>query len=312
MHLLLALVSFVLLNVAPVDTPRPVVQDAPPTVNVAYGDLPAQRSNIYLPATETGPVPVVVLIHGTGVSKNYFTDTGVTQALTANNYAAVSIGYRLPTPGNLMATAYDMACALAWVHTAAETYNFDSSRIVLFGHSRGASVAALAAMLDDWTPLFPECDHTLPEDNGIRGAVVYGGSFGSPSVSFSEPTFLNAFMALSGMGRGQLTSILDELSAVPYTSWRPGTGLSERAQQFAEYLPLAWLDADDPPFLIVHGEQDNLIPVAESEVFAQLLEEAGAPGQLVILPGQYHRINIEALSEPLFDFLATVTATEPA
>lgn len=286
----------------------PVTVAALPTTDIPYGKQPENLLDVYLPEG-SGPFPVVLLLHGTDMNKNYFVDTLTTADLVQNGYAAVSIHYRAPTMDAPSAPTQDATCAMAWIYANSQLYPFDTQNIILLGHSRGASLAALMTTLDDLRPMLDGCAYTMPVANGIRAAVTYGGSYATPEVSFSDPTFLNALKKMAGLNDEQAKQVLDALAAIPPAQWRTATDLPEVARVLGPHLPLAWLDGSEAPFLVVHGEVDEIAPAAEAEVFAADLQKAGVRATLAILPGMYHRLNQEALHEPLFKFLAEVTAT---
>lgn len=292
----------------------PVMQDAGavplPVTDVAYGDGANNLLNVYLP-DGPGPFPVVLLFHGTDVSKDYFAGTLTTDDLIANGYAAVSADYRVPTPADPFGAINDAACALAWIYASGDTYPFDTRHVIVLGHSRGAAMAALLGVRDDLTPLLDGCAYTLPSANPVTAVVTYGGNYASQEVSFTDPMFMEALRRMAGMSDEQMQALLAALAAVPPADWRSSPQLPEAVRQFAAFLPLAWLDGSEPPFLVVHGEIDEFAPAAEARVFAQALEAVGVPVTLAVLPGQYHRINQEALHEPLLAFLDQVINAWP-
>ena len=49
--------------------------------------------------------------------------------------------------------------------------------------------------------------------------------------------------------------------------------------------PLTYIDKDDPPFLIMHGDNDQLVPLGQSEILADALKKAGVDVTLKVLPG---------------------------
>jgi dipeptidyl aminopeptidase/acylaminoacyl peptidase len=113
---------------------------------------------------------------------------------------------------------------------------------------------------------------------------------------------------VAGLSDEELQSWFDILSAIPPTQWRNAPDIPEPIRGFASFLPLAWLDGSEAPFLVVHGAIDEIAPAAEAQVFAAALQAAGVPTTLAILPDMYHRLNQEALHDPLFAFLADVTS----
>lgn len=283
-------------------------QESPPqTTNIAYASGPDNILDVYLPAQGSGPFPVVMLIHGTEVNKDYFTGTNTVQDLVAQGYAAVSIHYAEPTPTNPNSVMDDAACALAWIHNSSRTYPFDTSNVVVLGHSRGAAMAILLAVIDEPGLLLGNCEYRLPDANWVKGAVGYGGSYAVPAVSFANPNFQKTLQDSVGMTAEQIQALETVLSTVPPEEWRSSPQMPEPLRLLANFLPLAWLDGSEPPILLVHGENDERTPVIESQAFANILAAKGVPLTLVIIPGAFHRLNQDALHDALFTFLDTVT-----
>jgi dipeptidyl aminopeptidase/acylaminoacyl peptidase len=56
----------------------------------------------------------------------------------------------------------------------------------------------------------------------------------------------------------------------------------------ARYSPLTYLTPDDPPFLLVHGAEDETVPVDQSRRFATALENAGVPERLIVVAHARH------------------------
>jgi acetyl esterase/lipase len=71
------------------------------------------------------------------------------------------------------AQVQDAFCALAWVHTNADTYGFDTGRIVALGLVSGGNLAAMLGVVDDPPPYIEGCLHELPEENWIQGVATF-------------------------------------------------------------------------------------------------------------------------------------------
>ena len=127
-------------TLTPAPTNTPVPPTAPPSTatpqpikNISYN--PDWVLDVHLPEAADGPFPTLLLLHGTSQKKSslyplaaYFTERG---------YAAVSANWMTEVyfpDGSMYPNAF---CALAWIHTNAETYGFDPQRVVVFGHSAG-------------------------------------------------------------------------------------------------------------------------------------------------------------------------------
>lgn len=125
------------------DTEAPEV---PAPQVLAYGLDPAQTLNLWLPARRTGPVPLVVFVHGGGWKRGSADNaTGKWKAAhyPAEGYAFASIDYRLVPGASVEQEAEDVAAALKALIDQADALGIDPARIVLMGHSAGAHLVAL-------------------------------------------------------------------------------------------------------------------------------------------------------------------------
>ena len=110
---------------------------------VAFGDDPAQRYDLFMPRTNA-PVPLIVFVHGGGWSIGD-KRSGLGEKATHFNalgYAVASINYRLVPQGTVEQQAADVAAAVASLR---KQPGIDGSRVVVMGHSAGAHLAALVA-----------------------------------------------------------------------------------------------------------------------------------------------------------------------
>ncbi|GAA4455810.1 hypothetical protein GCM10023189_24110 [Nibrella saemangeumensis] len=57
---------------------------------------------------------------------------------------------------------------------------------------------------------------------------------------------------------------------------------------YQEAFPLYYVTSDDPPFLLIHGDADETVPIKNSEVMEQALRKAGVPVKLISVPGGKH------------------------
>ena len=67
-----------------------------------------------------------------------------------------------------------------------------------------------------------------------------------------------------------------------------GGPIQENKDKCALANPMTYIDSNDPPFLIFHGDKDPLVPFCESEMFFKALQEAKVPGQYFLVPGAQH------------------------
>jgi acetyl esterase/lipase len=115
--------------------------------DLAYGDLPRQRLDVYVPDELAGPAPIVVFFYGGGWesgSKGEFRFVG--QALAARGFVTVIPDYRLYPEVRFPTFVEDGAAAVAWVQRNIGRFGGEPRQIHLMGHSAGAHIAALLAL----------------------------------------------------------------------------------------------------------------------------------------------------------------------
>jgi acetyl esterase/lipase len=220
--------------------------------DVPYGDAGGEKLllDLYLPA-ESGsrPRPAIVLIHGGGwVDADKSTMRGMGNFLARSGFVAASVDYRLlhGNENRWPAQLDDVQRAVRWLRANSGKYNIDPNHIGAFGHSAGAQLAALLGM-------------EQTRDNTDRALAKYSSRV-QAVVDVSGPSdFLkdhdpdgDAFLAVF------LGGTYDKVPDV----WRDASPVSHVAKS-------------DAPFLIVHGTQDQSVPIAQAQELYEKLKQAG-------------------------------------
>ena len=123
----------------------PLLNIRPSYEDVAYTPTPGtQKLDLYLPAGK-GPFPVVVNIHGGGFKNGdkSLVDLLVAKPLLAHGYAIASIDYRMSAEAKFPAAVLDAKAAVRYLRANAAKYNLNPNKIVPFGQSAGANIAAM-------------------------------------------------------------------------------------------------------------------------------------------------------------------------
>jgi acetyl esterase len=148
------------------------------TLNIAYGPADAQKLDVYEPATPVTKAPVLIFIHGgafVGGSKSDYDNIGYYMA--RHGVIAVLGDYRL-APANPWPTgAQDVAGVVAWTRANVAAHGGDPSKIVLFGHSAGASHVAAYAFERRFQPA---------SGSGLAGVILGSGLY-DPSLDPITP-----------------------------------------------------------------------------------------------------------------------------
>lgn len=247
-------------------------QKAPPGVkahrDLAYvegggGGHARQRLDLYLPegapsAAAAAPLPVIVWVHGGGwQSGDRRQCPPLRQGFVGRGYAVASVGYRLSGDAPFPAQIDDVRAAVRWLRAHAREYNLDSGRVGAWGSSAGGHLVALLG--------------TGGKDPDERVQAV---------CDFFGPTDLVRMAQTPGYeSHARADSPEGRLLGGPVLENREKAGKAD---------PVALADKADPPFLIVHGDRDPVVPPDQSRLLFDALRAAGVPVRLHTLRGAGH------------------------
>lgn len=226
---------------------------------IEYGQAGNTRllMDSYVPHGE-GPFPAVVIVHGGAwiTGDRRLSVEPLFQPLSDAGFAWFSISYRLANEAMMFGAAIqDVEAAVLYIRSHASEYDVDPGRIALAGESAGAQLASMAAL--------------SPELKGMVKGVV---ALYSPS---------------------DLVSLAKTSDRVP-----PELRRAVEGTPWAEFLlgglrrlsPLYNVRPDMPPFLLIHGTADSLVPFEQSERMCARMREAGASCDVYPVKGGGHGI----------------------
>jgi acetyl esterase/lipase len=259
--------------------------------DVAYGPLPAQRLDLYLPAGPRDPRPAVLLIHGGGWSDGQRGDMkDIAVALAGQGFVAASAGYRLVDGerNRFPVQLDDVQRAVRWLRANAATLGIDPPRICALGFSAGGHLAALLGTRD----VREAVDPTLAAHSSRVGCVV--NAFGPTDLTVPFPVehgIEQRVIALIGAPR-------------------------ERAPDlFRDASPIHHLDGRSAAFLHFHGLLDPLVPVEQTRRMHAALLAAGASSTYIEFPDEGHAIaqprNVSTFVRAMLDFVAAQPPLSP-
>ena len=227
--------------------------------DIVYARPPGFRPltlDLYRPrGSARRPLPLIIYVHGGAWRGGHSRAAGafadfprVLASLAARGFVVASINYRLSGEARYPAAADDVRAAIAYLRANARRFGVEPGKVILWGSSAGAQLAALAAT---------RC-------NCVQGVVTWYGIF---DLSSLEPD-----------GRA------DSSPTAAYLGCSP----SRCAERATEASPVAHVDRSDPPFLIMHGLADRVVSPAQSQAMEGLLRRAGVPVETLYLPGIDH------------------------
>jgi acetyl esterase len=213
-----------------------------------------------------GPFPAVVLVHGGAwVTGNRTSNVyPLFQPLSDAGFAWFSISYRLAAEvarnpigaAMQMGTAEsDVRRAVAYVREHAAEYRVNPRRIALIGESAGGQLAAMAALRPD-------------ADGAVQGVVAFYTPSDLAMLARTSP------LIPDGVRDAVKGTLFDELLMAGLT----------------EFSPINAVSATAPPFLLIHGTDDNVVPIAQSQRFCDKLLQSSVACEIYTVEGGSHGI----------------------
>ncbi len=223
-------------------------------------DGEALKLDIYFPEDMSGqPLPAVIYIHGgawvTG-SKEGGSGLRDLKALVENGFIGVSIDYRLAPDYGFPAQIQDVKCAIRYIRENAEKYHVDPDRIGIIGSSAGGHLAALAGLADESCGF--DVGPYLEQSSRVQAVVdMFGPSDLTVVPEDKRELIIGVFKSLD-------------------------------TETLAWASPVTYVSPDDPPFLIIHGENDQVVSVDQSIRLYEALRQAGVEATLVVVKNAGH------------------------
>jgi len=224
--------------------------------------------DLYLPRQEPGPYRVVLFVHGGGWHSGNKQICPV-HGLLARGLAAACFNYTLSTVAHFPAQLHDVKAAARWIRDEGARHRLNPARVGVWGMSAGAHLAAMLGTTGGVARL-----------EGSSNAAV-DGSRVQAVVAWYPPT---DFLAMKEWERWpQYAEAVRLLLSLPNIA-----SLDSAPRRATAASPLTYITADDPPFLIMHGAQDRVVPVEQSRLLHRALKKKGVDSTLEVLPEANH------------------------
>ena len=226
-----------------------------------------QKLDLYVP--ETGEnLPLIIWIHGgawRGGDKTHYMPIEYLKA----GYAGASLNYRLSQHAIFPAQIEDVKAAVRWLRANAETYRLDPNRFAAWGSSAGGHLVAMLGTAGDVKEF--EVGENLEVSSRVQAVVDY----------FGPTDFLQ--MDAHRLPNGLVHDVPDSPE-----SQLVGEPIQEHQDRVARANPVTYVSKDAPPFLIVHGDKDPLVPYQQSVLLNDALKKVGVPVTFYKVEGGGH------------------------
>lgn len=269
---------------ADLDTSRPTSDRIPPVckalwhrrhvyrTSVRYGHAVGQVLDVWrrtdLPA---GPAPVMIFVpggawvHGSRILQGY----ALMSHLAERGWVCLSIDYRVSPHHRWPQHIIDVKTAVAWARANVDNFGGDRNFIAIAGCSAGGHLAALAGLTAD----DPEFHDALPQgcDTSVDAVVAIYGRYDWEDRSTAE--------------RARFVDFLERVVVNRRIDWHP--------EVFRAASPIARVRPESPPFLVIHGSADTVIPVGQAHSFVERLQSvSGSVVGYLELPGAGHGFDL--------------------
>ncbi|CAN0599507.1 unnamed protein product, partial [Ectocarpus sp. 12 AP-2014] len=232
--------------------------------NIAYNNdtLAKHLLDIYLQPNVKGKVPLIVFIHGGGwIGNDKYADIGYMKNTVAeiikSGYALASIDYRFATQAIFPAQIQDCNRAVSFLYDNAEKYGLDTERFALMGFSAGGHLASLQGLSDN-----NQIDDFFMRDTSRDFSF-------KAVVDFYGPSELILFPGANDPKSPEGLLI--------------GAAPLDRPDLAKNASPTNYVDENDPPFLMIHGEKDDLVSPRHSQLLSAWLNAKGVENELIIV-----------------------------
>jgi acetyl esterase/lipase len=240
--------------------------------------------DLYRPERVSGPLPVIIWIHG-GSWYSGRKERCPAVRIVDEGYALASIDYRLTEVAPFPAQIEDCKAAVRWLRANAAKYNLDPDRIGVWGFSAGGHLAAL-----------------LGTSGGVS-ELEGGGDNLNVSSRVQAVLAVSAPVDFLRLYQDALTTPTEETPKVVTAIKMLMDGpIEEHKTTAIEASPLHYVSKDDPPFLIICGEEDRTVPVTQCQLLAEALKRAGVETTLEIANGRGHGVGGPAFDPVIKSF----------
>jgi len=250
----------------------------PPGPSVQIPDVPYRTIGattlmleIIRPEMPVGaPLPAIIYVHGGAwmhgdrtLNRNAF--------LAERGFFTISIDYRLSGQAIFPAQIEDVKAAICWLRDRAADYQIDPQRIGIWGHSAGAHLAALAGT------------------TGHLAALGDSNAPNSPTSDVQAVATLACPTDFLQMGGWHDAADSPEAQLV-------GGPIHERTEMVGMANPIGYVRPGAPPFLLIHGDQDDIVPIGQSELLLRALQAAGNQASFIPIAGAGHNFGADEAS----------------
>ena len=254
-------------------------QVAPQHKDVVYATVDGKKLglDIYMPAgVQTQTPPLLVWVHGGAWRSG--TKERVTMVFVEHGIATASLDFRQSTEARFPAAVQDIKAAIRFLRANASEYRYRTDRIAISGSSSGGHLAALVGVTNGHTALEGTVGDHSDQSSDVQAIVSYYGASNLTTIlAQSTPQGLDV----------RVPALEALLGALP-----------DQAHELAWLAsPVAHVNESAPPLLLLHGDQDQQMPIDQSYELETAYKSRGLDVHFDVLHGVVHGGESDFFSE---------------
>ena len=261
-------------------------------LNYASYDETNLLMHLLLPQNELTdkPIPIIIYVPGSAWFKQNLGGSipQIMKFVEQSGYAAAIVGYRPSTVAKSPAQLMDIKSSIRYLRANADAYNIDPNRVAIWGTSSGGHIASLVG-LSEGIERFETKDNR-EESSSVKAVINF----------FGPTDFLRMDDFPSAIAHNEASSPESSVIGGPIQD-------PKNKSKVDEYNPLSYIleDKEYPPFLIMHGDSDHLVPFNQSLILYEALRDANHSAEFYKLLGAGHgnRFFTQQTMQIVLDFL---------
>jgi acetyl esterase/lipase len=263
-------------------------------VDYAGDDEVFHKLDIYLPKVEKASYPVVIHIYGSAWFSNNSkgaADLGtIVKALLDAGYAVVCPNHRSSGDAKWPAQINDIKAVIRFIRGEAKAYKFDPSFIATSGFSSGGHLSSVCGTTNG-----VKVAKVGKEDVDIEGSL---GKYTKESSEVNAACDWSGPVDLTDMDCGEHMAFG---ASSPEDVLLGGTKLADEPDKYLGLSATNYVDKNDVPIIIFHGEKDNVVPCCQGKKFYELLKAVGVKTEATFVPegghgmGMYSEENLQKM-----------------
>lgn len=236
-------------------------------ITYAHTDSRDLNLDLYLPAATTQG-PLIVWIHG-GAWRAGNKSNMPLKSLVQDGFQVASIDYRLTTEARFPANVHDIKAAIRFLRAKSKSLNLNTSKILIAGASAGGHLAALVGVSNGNETLEGTLGEHTDTSSDVQGIIsFYGASNLTTILSQSTPHGLSV--------------------RIPALQLLLGGQPEDKVQLAQLASPVFHVNSNDPPLLLIHGDQDPQMPINQSHELVGAYRQHDLAVEFEVIHGAAH------------------------